>query len=128
VYPLPIIFATNKGLFRKLLYAQRVYQFHRIFSCLFNLACRITSPEPVDVVEYFAAEYTVDCLSLLRFVYAFCSVHVCFVAPLYITHLLFLFITSALQVTAIIASSASLDWFYLRFDLQKQLTSSFLPQ
>jgi len=52
----------------------------------------------------------------------------CFVAPLYIIHVLLLFINSVLQVIAVIASSTSLDSFCLRFDLQKRLMWPFLPQ
>jgi len=53
----------------------------------------IISPALIKFVEYFAAVYTVDCLFLLRFMNAFRSVHMCFVAPLFVTYVLLLLIS-----------------------------------
>jgi len=87
------------------------------FSCFnFHLAFRTTSPVPIDFVGCFGAIYTIDYLTLSRIVNVFRLLHTCFVAPLSITHVLVLFISSALQATMIIVSFIC-DSFCFRFDL-----------
>jgi len=104
------------------------FNWRHSFSFLFNLTFTTTSPLPIDFTECSATVYTVDCLSLSRIVNAFPSLHICFVAPLSITHILVLFISFALQAIAIIASSVLFDSFYFGFNLQKRLMCPFSSQ